>query len=213
MYHFVRISTAWLLMTIGLAVAAEDVAARSSPRELIMDVTERLVAALESNREQLRREPQLGLNLVEDIVYPHIDLPRLSRWVLGKHWRDASEAERERFVQAFRGLLARTYVTAMSAYVDDIIAHSKSVSYPPALIRKGGSAATVHSLIQLNSGTRIDVSYRLLRSKGAWKVYDVAIDGVSLAMTYRRSFSARISQVGMKTFLEQLTQRSDQARS
>ncbi len=213
MYRILRISTACLIMTAALVAAGDDSVARSSPRGLIIDITEQLVTALESNREQLRRDPELGLNLVNDIVYPHIDMRRFSRRVLGKHWRDASDAERNRFVRAFRGFLVQTYVTAMTSYADEIIAHSTSVSYPPARIRKGGRAATVRSIIRLNSGASVDVSYRLLLSGGAWKVYDVAIDGVSLGMAYRRSFSARISEVGLQTFLDQLSQRSRQPRS
>lgn len=204
-------------LVIGLLMvfpAAGLRAAEESPRDLVVDMTEQFVAALQAQRGQVQTDPQVGYRLVEEMVYPHVDFPRFAQWVLGKHWRKANAAQREHFIREFHEFLARSYVTAMLSYADDVVSHARSISYPPARYRRNKSAAIAYTVIALDSGGSVAINYRLhLKDDGTWKIYDVSVDGVSLAMMYRDNFSARIKQVGLRGFLDQLSERNRQARS
>jgi phospholipid transport system substrate-binding protein len=46
---------------------------------------------------------------------------------------------------------------------------------------------------------------------GAWKVYDVTVDGVSLVTNYRGSFASQIREGGIEAVIDDLKQRNQQA--
>ncbi len=62
----------------------------------------------------------------------------------------------------------------------------------------------------------VPVDYRMYRADGRWRVYDVSIDGVSFASTYRSSFDAEVRQGGIDGLITRLgelnEQRAAQAR-
>ena len=84
-----------LLVITGLLVG--QVMAAESPQALVQDTTQRMQDALRGNQTALRQDSSLIYDLVDEIVLPHFDFRTMSRWVLGKYWRQASSAQQERF--------------------------------------------------------------------------------------------------------------------
>ncbi len=48
------------------------------------------------------------------------------------------------------------------------------------------------------------LGYRLHNGTGEWKIFDVAVDGVSLVKTYRASFSSIIREGGLSSLVDRL---------
>src|SRR5690348_16657517 len=44
------------------------------------------------------------------------DVPRIARFVLGRYWRTASDAERQQFVQAFQDYMVQVYAQRFGDY-------------------------------------------------------------------------------------------------
>jgi len=42
--------------------------------------------------------------------------------------------------------------------------------------------------VVIDNGREIPITYKLLREKDSWKIYDVMIEGVSMIANYRRQF-------------------------
>ncbi|MFA7387252.1 MAG: ABC transporter substrate-binding protein, partial [Thiohalobacteraceae bacterium] len=84
-----------------------------SARDVAVETSERLIAALQENREAIRQDLGKAYELAEATVMPHLDFTRITRWVLGKHWRAATAQQRQRLTDEFRTLLTRSYVSAM----------------------------------------------------------------------------------------------------
>jgi phospholipid transport system substrate-binding protein len=142
-------------------------------------------------------------------VLPHIDFQRIGRWVLGKHWRRANPEQQKRFVEEFRVLLTHTYVTAMVTYLDQIIEKSDNVRYLPMRSTPDADDVTVRTEILLDNNTKVPVNFSMWSTKGGWKIYDVTVDGISLATTYRSSFSSQISRDGLDTLLVRLEEKNN----
>ena len=51
-----------------------------------------------------------------------------------------------------------------------------------------GSKVEIRTEVALNDGRRIPVSYRMLQKNGAWRVYDVLVENLSLVKNYRTQF-------------------------
>lgn len=204
-----RILLTGLLLAALLALASVAAAnAPTSARDTVIDTSERLVAALQAQRETIKQDMDTAYRLAEETVIPQLDFPRITRWVLGRHWRSADETQRQRLTDEFRALLTRSYVTAMVSYVDQILEHADNVQFPPARSREEGDNATVAMVIRLASGQQATVQYQLYRNDSGWKVYDVQIEGISLALTYRSTFSEEIARGGVDGLIATLAERN-----
>jgi phospholipid transport system substrate-binding protein len=179
--------------------------APASAQELVQKQTELLLSTFKAQREQITKDPQLLYKLADEVVLPHFDFEKMSSWVIGKHWRSASPEQKARFVQEFRTLLVRTYAVAMYEYTDQQVVYLPSRSDPAA------KETTVKAEVRQSGGAPpISVSLDLYLKDGAWKVYDVTIEGTSLVTTYRSSYATEIRQYGLDSLIAKLAARNQQ---
>jgi len=181
--------------------------ANAPAQQLVMDTTTKLLTLIESEREKITARPVYIYELVESTIFPHFDFERMGRLVLGKHWRKASDEQREQFVKEFSFLLVRTYATAMMDY------SGQEVIYLPFREGKKKDDVVVKTEIDQKGGFPIPIDYNLHLKDGAWKVYNVKIDAVSLVMNYRTTFSGEIRKLnGLDGLIAQLQKRNQDAR-
>ena len=60
----------------------------------------------------------------------------------------------------------------------------------------------------MDNGQSVEVQYQLYVSKDEWKIYDIRIEGVSLAISYRTSFGEKIQRDGLDSLIAQLAERN-----
>lgn len=172
-----------LLLPMG--VRAQD----SEPEALVRNVTEDVLSVLRQDKALQAGDRQRAMKLIEDKIAPHFDFQRMSGLAVGKGWREADETQKQAVAKEFRSLLIRTYANALTAYRD------QTIEFKPGT--GGGDDATVRSQITKPGAKPIALDYQLAREGGEWKVYDIAIDNVSLVTTYRTSFQAELSKGGI----------------
>jgi phospholipid transport system substrate-binding protein len=182
-----------------LLAASPALQAAEAAQQLVIDTSTRVLERLKADRDKLQDNPGLIYPLVEDLVLPHFDFERMSIWVLGKNWRRADAAQREQFVQQFRTLLVRTYAKALLEYTD------QAINYLPFHAEADAKRVTVRTEVTQPGGLPIPIHYSMYLNKaGAWKVYDISVDGVSLVTNYRSSFASEIRHGGIDKLLERL---------
>lgn len=195
-----------LLLSCLIAMGATSVNAIAAepqpPLEMIKQTADRMLVKLKEDKAVIRKDPTRIYALVSDIVLPRFDFERMASWVLGKHWRTATPVQREKFVAEFRNLLVRTYATSLTDHTD------RTITYTPVRAESGATEVTVHTAIEQPGAAAIPIDYSLALKEGEWKVYDVAIDGVSLVTNYRTSFSNEIRKSGLDKLIVKLAQRN-----
>ena len=184
----------FLLPMPGIAVSKD-------PVDMIRATTERVLVRLEQAPET-KLNPDKLRTLVEENILPSIDFMRLSRLTLGKHWRTATNLQRERFSNEFRRLLIRTYSVALAEYA------GQKVDYMPLKMTPDGRRSAVRTKLQQSGGAPVTVDYSLYKTSTSWKIYDVTIEGVSLAVNYRSSFGQEIRIHGLDGLIQQLAARN-----
>jgi phospholipid transport system substrate-binding protein len=169
---------------------------------LVRDTSERMLEVLEARRPDLETTPGLIYNLVNEIVVPNFDFERITQYALGRYWRKVDAAQKASMVAEFRQLLVRIYAKALLNY------SGQEIRYLP--LRPGSRAGevTVHTEVREAGGPPIPIDYRLYLKGGAWKVYDITIDGISLVSNYRSSFAAEIRRKGVDGLIETLRARN-----
>lgn len=191
-----------LLLSVAVPLLANgtDAPATALVRETATQVLERLRADPAATADN----PQRLFAIAEEVVLPHFDFERMSQRVLGKHWRTASAEQRERFIGEFRTLLVRTYATAVADYRD------AELSFAPAR-ELASETYRVRSNVDRGGGApALQVDYDVYHKGDAWKVFDVAINGVSLVVSYRSGFNSDITRLGMDGLIDQLAQHNAQ---
>ncbi len=188
-----------LAMMLGATGALAD---DLDPETLVRTTSDRMIVVLKEQHELIKAEPERLYGLVDDIVLPHFDFERMARWVLGKYWRTATPEQQQRFVNEFRTLLVRTYGTALLEFRD------QEVRFLPVRMAAGSEDVTVRTEVVKPGGIPIPISYSMFRREDGWKVYDVAIDGISLVSNYRSSFSTEIKGQGMDALIQRLVERN-----
>ena len=179
-----------------------------SAREVVMTAGDQLILALQDQREAVKQDMAVAYRLAESTVIPHIDFERITIWVSGRHWRGATPDQQQRLTAAFQELLTRSYVTAMVTYVDQILANADNVEYPASRSRQDERNAVVTMLIKLANNQSAVVQYQMYLSDDGWKIFDVVAEGVSLAITYRSTFTQEISRGGIEGLIASLDARN-----
>ena len=202
------------ILVIGLfsLQAQAAIAAPDDAQTLVVERSNALMDALKEKNAEIKLDNKVAYQLVEDHILPHVDFNRVSRLVLGKHWRRADKAQRERFINEFRGFLVRTYVTAMVEFSDQIISHSNNIKYLP-FRNESADDVSVRMMISQQDRPPVQVTYSLFQKTPTsnWMIYDLAVEGISLATTYRSSFSTQIRRGGLDALIDKLAARNVKA--
>ena len=66
----------------------------------------------------------------------------------------------------------------------------------------------MRSVIRQPGGQPIAVDYSMEKLAGAWKVYDVRIEGVSLIENYRNTFNSEVQRSGVDGLIRTLADRN-----
>lgn len=190
----------WMIVAFAMNVFATP----KGPSDIVRTTTESVLGRIQDDRNALYSDPIRMYNLVSELIFPHFDFGIMSQWVLGKYWKEADDETRKNFLEQFRRLLVRTYATALLNFSD------QAITYPPIEQKGGANTAMVKQQITQPGSTTIPVIYRLHNKLGAWKVFDVSVDGVSLIKTYRASFGSMIKANGLSALIDSLNSKNRQ---
>lgn len=190
-------------MTLALAPARSIQAAAAidttSPQALIETSSKALLADLDANRAQYRKDISGLYKVIETVFLPHVDVTFAAQQVLGTHWRTATPDQRKRFVDAFYKSLLTTYGDALVDFTGD------RMRVLPFQGDAAAPRASVRSEIKRSNGAAVAVNYSLRKLDGGeWKVWDVVIEGISYVKSFREDFGLEIQQKGLDALLQRL---------
>jgi phospholipid transport system substrate-binding protein len=197
-----------LLLTIVLVLSVLGVVrAEVAPEQLVRSTADVILSEIKKNREVYSKDYAKLYKMADEKVLPHFDFRRMSQWVLGRSWRDATPEQRERFVAAFRDLLVRTYSTALLNYKD------QEIIYLPVPVQAGSDEALVKTEVKQGGGQpNIPIHYSFFKNRdGQWKVYDVTIEGVSLVTNYRSVYATKIREKGIDALISEISDSNKKA--
>lgn len=206
--HLLLVTALFFATSTAQSSEAFDVD-RQSAQQLITSTSERILSALETERELIRGNRRRLLEITEEHLLPHIDFQLISRLVLGKQWRKATPKQRQQFIQEFRKFLIRFYSTSLAEYTKENDITKDIMSFLPLRENEPEQKVTVRSVVrQPGKSQSIPVNYRLYLRDNHWKIVDVVVDGVSLIVNYRSSFATEIRREGMDGLIVRLAERN-----
>jgi len=206
----------WLLLcgVLWLAFSASAQGETVPPDELLKTATQQMIKALNDHRGDIKKDPRVVNQLVEEILLPHIDIIATSKWVLSRHWRTASKQQKKDFIRQFRSLLLRFYSTALATYLNngDSVISEDMFKFQPLRAASDAKRVTVNSIVHPASGKDVPIKYSLHLTRKGWKVYDVSVEGVSMVSTYRTSFDSEIKRKGLDGVIANLAEKNQRLK-
>jgi phospholipid transport system substrate-binding protein len=131
------------------------------------------------------------------------DFTELSRRTLANNWKKLSPEQQKEFVELYTSLLEDTYAKKILAYSDEKITFTKEVPLSEKTVE-------VQSTV-LRKSEEIPIYYRVILRDGAWRVYDVVVEGVSLINNYRSQFKEILANKPPESLLEALRKKVGKA--
>jgi len=189
---------AWLFMAEA-ALAASPV----GPRDAVEAAVARFMSIIQ-NDGQNEADGAVGGERSEQIrriVREMFDFDEISRRALSRHWQALPREDQAEFVTLFRDLLERAYLTQVEA-----VAGSQKIAFLGESIENG--SATVRSKLVTRNGGEIPLDYRLHLRDGSWRIYDVAVQGVSFITSYRTQFDRVIRAESYSSLRERLLKKA-----
>lgn len=177
--------------------------AELKPETVVATASHNIVGAIHKHRDELTATPEILYELIETIIVPHFDVETISRLVLGHHWSQATTEQRRCFTNAFKRLVIHSYAKALLLY------SSEEIQVLPVPAGKQGSPRiSVHSIITTGTGNQVSIVYRLRMKHGGWMIYDLVVEGVSLVLNYKQSFSAQIRRHGLDGLIRSIEEKN-----
>lgn len=203
-----------ILLTFWFAVGSVAAKDNTAPDVLLKSNTYELIEALKQSKSKLKNNPQIVHDLVIRHIAPQLDFISASRWVLGKHWPEIDRAQKIRFIKEFRKLLIQFYSVALAQYVSsNDVEHGIIKFLPLRKSTENDKDVTVYSTVTPpQSNKKVSVNYHMHQTRKGWKIYDVAVEGISMIGTYKSSFEPQLRNIGVAGLINSLTQRNDKLK-
>lgn len=210
LFPVILMSMAMLVVPVGFVVAEEATKnatvqndADLAPDAALKNMIDNILAELTKNA-QLRASPEKLKAFVESQISPHINFRRMTALAVGKEWRRATEEQKQTLTNLFSDLLIRTYSNALSSYGAD----AQKIVYKPFKMKTGETEATVKMQLQQPGAKPIDFDTRMERQENGWRIYDVAVAGISLVTNYRDQFNQTLHSGGFPALIDLLQNNS-----
>lgn len=179
-----------LLAVLGVAFVApglssgQDAAAGAFLESLTHDVLTKLD---DTSLSQTEKEQSL-----RNLFRQNFDVPAISRFVLGKHWRKTSTAERQDFVDAFEEMNTRQFLALVGEFSEEmfsVVKVQEDAAKP--------SLSLVSTKIAQSDGEPISAVWRVRNNDGQYKILDIVVEGVSMAITLRHEYGTVVKTDGV----------------
>ncbi len=194
------------LAAFGLPTAAVQSAAAGSrpatvqtPVQVVQSIADQLADAIDGHRQELKANKEKLIKIIDRIFLPHFDIDYASILVLGRHARQATPAQRERFAKAFYNSITHRYAEGLLNYTRG------AVKVLPSRGPLDERRTIVRTVVKLDDGKTVSVDYAFRKTRdGQWKVYDVIIEGISYISNYRNQVDAEIRKEGLDGLIHRL---------
>ena len=158
----------------GAALAAVD-----SPEVTLKRGLGELLAAVKGRNNS---DPVELARRVRPILDRFFNFESLTRRALGPGWKDLNPQQQKKSTQLFSEIIIRSYTSRFDPSSEVDVQFIRSVDL--------GNGRKEVPAVARYQGNAVSVAYRVEPGPEGWRVYDVVIEGVSMASNYRSQFDS-----------------------
>lgn len=116
----------------------------------------------------------------------YLDLDFIGRFVLGRYWKTATPKQRSEFITVYRELNIKTWSKRFDEFKGKIFIFNGTTP------SSSQNQIFINSTVPMDQGAPAKVVWRVKETNGQFKVVDIIIENVSLAITARNEYTTYI---------------------
>ncbi|MFM7621613.1 MAG: phospholipid-binding protein MlaC [Alphaproteobacteria bacterium] len=154
----------------------------------IKGLAEKVVVIAKETKDKAPQDDHVAALLNENLAYE-----RIARFVLGKHWANAKDAEKKEFIDLYAKSLRMAYSRQILS-VD-----LKDVQVYDAFVAPRGQVVTVKTKVtDPETGQPVAIDWRVISGPEGYAIVDVLVEGISVASSQRSEYASIIQRGGGK---------------
>ena len=179
-----RLALTGILVVCVATTGARADAIEDGSRQFIQSVADKAIESLTAKDiPKAERVSRFRVLFNENFA-----VTQIGKFVLGRHWWNATEAEQIEYLGLFEDLMVVSYVDRFSSYAGEALNLKEART-------ENQTNVTVFSEIKRPGGTKpIQVNWRVGTNGTIYKILDVVIEGASLSSTLRSDFGSIVRQ-------------------
>ena len=190
-----------LITALTVAVGGQRAAASDDPAvAFVRGIGSDAIAILGDKANSTLAEREAAFR---EVMARGFDIPIVSRFVLGRHWRSATDEQRAEFSAIFLDFLARVYASRFDSY-----SYGGEQFTVLAVIADESGDTVVRAQVARPSGADpVELDFRVRAKDGIHRVVDLYVEGISMLLTHRAEFSSVINRKGIDGLLSDIRAR------
>ncbi len=197
----------YCLLILAMTVLSAAPVSADNPMDVIKTTVEEIVELLKDPQYDLPEKKEEQREKIWEVVHNTFDFQTIARGTLRRHdWDSFSQDQKKEFTDLFTTLLGNTYLEKIqNDYRDEQVVFSEQEML-------SDTTAIVRTKI-IRESLEIPVDYRLILRGGAWRIYNVNVENISLVTNYRDQFSRILMRDSPAKLIEQLRERVNKNES
>lgn len=192
---------------VTLAFAGPTLSESGEPDALLKALTSEILGAI-AHHKHGQADASIDLaKVIELKIEPHFDVTRMTQIAMGANWQRATAEQQKQLTAEFRQLLIHTYSVVLRSY------RNQSIDFKPLQAAPADSEVTVRSIMKQPGASPLTIDYHMAKTEGAWKVYEITIDGINTIGNYRATFAAKVREGGVDHLIGALRDKNRQNAS
>ncbi len=165
-------------------------------QQFIKDLTSEILTIASDKKISEDKKKKQIINKVDISV----DSNWISRFVLGRNYRQLSKLQQDKFKDLYRRFMINTYGPTLQKYSND--------SFNVLSAEKRNIFYVVNSEFDSpDSNAPVNIVFRVRQQNNKFLILDIVAEGVSLIESQRDEFSSAISREGIEKFIENLSKK------
>lgn len=138
----------------------------------------------------------------KSLLRTSFDMKTIGRFTLGRYWKTASKAQQDEYIKLFEHSIVESYARRFEEY------KGQAVQVKDARAEGEKDTIVTSFIVSPTGGPGVEVDWRVRKTGNGFKVVDVIVEGVSMAVTQRSDFASVIQRGGgnLEVLLDHLRQ-------
>ena len=182
----IRVLTILFMLAAGSSTAVVPAQAAPAQTEFIQALGDKVlkIVADKSISADVRK------STLSSAFFDNFDVPYIGKFVLGRYWRTATDAQKADYLKVFGQYVVAIYADRFTAYGDVKFAVTGQTKIDDMI-------TAVESQVDRGGGAPlINIEWRVENTPAGYKITDVVAENLSLSVTKRDEFGSVIENGG-----------------
>ncbi|MCX7944525.1 MAG: ABC transporter substrate-binding protein [Deltaproteobacteria bacterium] len=179
-----------IVLIFGISLCPSLLIGEERASDVILRYSERVKSVIKKGIPIEKKKLEIR-KIVDEIL----DYSELAKRSLGRHYKDRSKEEIEKFSSLMKELIETSYMKKITSTIDYKLVVKSEDDLEGELI--------VNTEISSQDG-KVQVGFALLKRDDKWVIYDMIIDEVSTLKNYKSEFNRIIKEQGFDMVLKKM---------